>query len=143
MELIYRGTRDGTTSKIFHEKCDNKGPNICLYRNDKGYIFGGYSSISWTNKGGHHLAKDSFIFTLTNIHNTEPKIFENTGKDMVYHDSDYGPSFNDDICIYSDFRKKAYFPYKYKDNLGKGKSIFTNNNSDVYVKEIEVFKIFK
>ena len=25
MELLYRGSRDGTTSKIFHEKCDNKG----------------------------------------------------------------------------------------------------------------------
>ena len=36
MELLYRGSRDGTTSNIFHNKCDNKGPTICLYKNEKG-----------------------------------------------------------------------------------------------------------
>ena len=46
MELIFRGTRDGMHNKSFHNKCDNKGPNICLIRNEKGHIFGGYSSIS-------------------------------------------------------------------------------------------------
>ncbi len=61
-ELLYRGSRDGTTSKIFHEKCDNQGPTICLYKNNKDYIFGGYSSISWTNKGSQHSAPDSFVF---------------------------------------------------------------------------------
>ena len=34
MKLLYRGTKDGTTSLKFHEKCDNKGPTICLYKND-------------------------------------------------------------------------------------------------------------
>ena len=41
MQLIYRGSRDGTTSLCFHNKCDNKGPTICLYKNEKGNIFGG------------------------------------------------------------------------------------------------------
>ena len=36
MELIYRGSRDGTTSNIFHNKCDNKGPTIILFKNEKG-----------------------------------------------------------------------------------------------------------
>ena len=31
MELIYRGSRDGTTSNIFHNKYDNKGPTIIFY----------------------------------------------------------------------------------------------------------------
>ena len=48
MELIYRGTRDGIGSDIFHNKCDNQGPTIVLCKNEKGNIFGGYSSISWT-----------------------------------------------------------------------------------------------
>ena len=39
LELLYRGTRDGTTSKKFHEKCDDKGPTITLYKNDNGSIF--------------------------------------------------------------------------------------------------------
>ena len=36
MQLIYRGSRDGTTSNCFHNKCDNKRPTICLYKNEKG-----------------------------------------------------------------------------------------------------------
>ena len=33
MELIYRGSRDGTTATAFHIKCDNMGPTIILFRN--------------------------------------------------------------------------------------------------------------
>jgi len=40
IELIYRGSRDGTLSKNFHEKCDNKELTIILIKNEKGNIFG-------------------------------------------------------------------------------------------------------
>jgi len=153
MELLYRGSRDGSTSKEFHDRCDNKGPTICLYKNDKDYIFGGYASISWTCKGGYYSARESFIFTLTNIHGTEPTKFPNTNKDKsVYHHSDYGPSFGDynDIDIRSDYKKSVSyirFPKDYKDTLNNGKSIFTgnldNNKNEIYIKEIEVFKLYK
>ena len=49
MELIYRGTRDGSDCNSFHNKCDNQGPTIVLCKNEKGNIFGGYASISWTS----------------------------------------------------------------------------------------------
>ena len=75
MELLFRGTRDGMTNKIFHNKCDNKGQTITLIKNEKGNIFGGYSSISWTSDGNFHSAPDSFLFTLTNNYNIEPTKF--------------------------------------------------------------------
>ena len=152
MELIYRGTRDGTTSQKFHEKCDNQGPTICLYKNDKGYVFGGYASVSWsTYSNGYYRAPDCFIFTLTNIHETEPTRFKFKGSsDSVYHGSSHGAHFGGDIKIFEDFNSKdsrSQFPDDYEDSLGKGKSIFTgdlnNNNYDFRVKEIEVFKLFK
>ena len=31
-ELLYRGSRDGSKSTVFHNKCDNQGPTICLYK---------------------------------------------------------------------------------------------------------------
>ena len=62
MKLLYRGTRDGMTSKNFHDKCDNKGKTISLFLNDKGNIFGGYSSIPWTKNGGDKTANDCFLF---------------------------------------------------------------------------------
>ena len=152
MELIYRGTRDGTTSQKFHEQCDNQGPTICLYKNDKGYAFGGYASISWsTYSNGYYRAPDCFIFTLTNIHETEPTRFKFKGSsDSVYHGSSHGAHFGGDIKIFEDFNSedsRSQFPDDYEDSLGKGKSIFTgdlnNNHYDFRVKEIEVFKLFK
>ena len=78
MELLYRGTRDGSGKDIFHNKCDNQGPTICLCKNEKGNIFGGYASISWTTDNNYHAANGSFLFTLTNIHGTAPTKFPNT-----------------------------------------------------------------
>ena len=152
MELLYRGSRDGSTSQAFHQKCDNQGPTICLYKNEKGYIFGGFASISWTSDGNTHEAKDSFIFTLTNIHWTEPTKFNNNDSNNVHHHKDRGPCFGNynDIYIQNDFKNcdsYSSFPCNYTDSLGKGKSIFTgdlnNDKNNFRLKEIEIFKLFK
>ena len=152
-ELLYRGTKDGSDSSIFHAKCDNKGPTICLYKNEKGNIFGGYTSLSWTNEGYHKPAPESFIFTMTNIYEIQPTKFSNSDtENSVFHHKDYGPTFCNDICIYKDFKKEnrsAYstFPESYKDTTNKGNSIFTGNSNnsetDFIIKEIEVFKVYK
>ena len=154
MELIYRGSRDGMTSNNFHNKCDNKNPTIVLYKNIKDSVFGGFTSLAWANSGNYRPDPQAFIFTLVNIHNSEPTKFkiksENEG---VYHSSGHGPTFgsNCDIGIsISDFlNSDAYtdFPCRYVDSLGKGRSIFTgdfnNDNKAFRLKEIEVFQLFK
>ena len=144
MELLYRGTRDGKSCNDFHNKCDNKGPTICLYKSEKGYIFGGYSPISWTSSGNWKELNDSFIFTLTNIYDKSTKFPHIEGNDSVYHYSSHGPTFND-FYIKDNFKYELNFPRCYKDVLGKGKSIFTgdNNDSSLNIKEIEVFKLSK
>ena len=152
MELLYRGTRDGMTSNAFHNKCNNISPTLCLFKCTKGYIFGGYAATSWTNNNeGYKSASSSFIFTLSNIHNTSPTKFQNTNSSYsIYDHSNYGPTFGGghDICIFYDNNNnncnKSNFPYSYQDTLGKGKSIFTgdlnNSNNTFTLKEIEVFK---
>jgi len=125
-----------------------------LFRNDKGNIFGGYVSVSWKNSGGWQLAPDSFLFTLTNIHNTQPTKFQlnNNCKNQIFFNSNYGPDFGTaDLYCYKIFLNQyndnceSNFPRAFEDNLGKGKSIFTGdlNNKNKYIKmnEIEIFKI--
>ena len=151
LELIYRGTRDGMNSYSFHNKCDNKGPTICLYKNESNHIFGAYASISWTKAGDWKTATESFLFTLTNIYNIEPNKFAHSEKDKVYsvyHNNEFGPSFGAgrDISIANDFTKGdsyANFPSTYIDNIGKGNSIFSSNLkwNKFKLKEVEVFKI--
>ena len=154
MELIYRGSRDGMTPTNFHNKCDNKNPTIVLYKNTKDSVFGGYTSLAWQNSGDYRPDPKAFIFTLINIHNSEPTKFNVTSeKEGVYHSSSYGPTFgsNCDIGIgISNFlNSDAYtdFPCRYNDSLGKGRSIFTgdfnNDNTKFRLKEIEVFQLFK
>ena len=153
MELLYRGTRDGSESNVFHNKCDNQGPTICLIKNDKDNIFGGYASISWSSDSGYKSANDSFLFTLTNIHNINPIKFPNTNSSQsVYHGSDYGPIFGGgehDLYIYNNYLTRGSstkFGHSYQDTSGKGCSIFTgdanNNNHQIKIKELEVFKLY-
>ena len=143
------------TSNVFHNKFDNKGESITLIKNEKENIFGGYASISWTspNSATWYSAPESFIFTLSNIYNTEPTKFPSKNdKKEVYHSSGHGPCFGGgtDLGVYGDILNSggwSWFPNTYQDILDKGKSIFTgdsnNSNAKFKIKEIEVFKIFK
>ena len=156
MELLYRGTRDGTSANIFHNKCDNKGPTICLYKNEKGNIFGGYASISWTSPSSscYKSGNGCFLFTLTNIYGTEPTKFPNTNQNnAVCHNSSLGPvfgsAFNLNIC--GDYLNgtESYAliggSYNdYQDVLGKGHSVFSGdvNTNHFKLKELEVFKVY-
>jgi len=150
MELLYRGTRDGMSAQAFHNKCNNKGPTISLFKNEKGYIFGGYASIDWTSSNGGKSAPDSFIFTLTNMYNISPTKFPNSNTSQsIYDYSKYGPCFGSgcDIAIEFNIESQNYthFPKSYSDVLGKGYSIFKgdNDNYSFNLKEIEVFKLIK
>jgi len=152
MKLLYRGTRDGMTYNIFHSKCNNQGPTITLFKNDKGNIFGGYASTDWTSSNSYKSAPDSFLFTLTNIHGSEPTKFPNSNTSYsIYDASNFGPTFGggyDIETLYnSNYSFCSWFPHSYQDILGKGRSIFTgdlnNSNTNFNLKEIEVFKVFK
>ena len=152
MELIYRGTRDGSDCNSFHNKCDNQGPTIVLCQNEKGNIFGGYASISWTSDNQYHKADESFIFTLTNMHGTVPTRYldKKHPQNAVYHGNDRGPSFGGghDIYICNNFLNNncsSNIGHSYQDVLGKGYSIFSGdtNTRNFKVKELEVFKLFK
>ena len=148
LELLYRGSRDGMSNEIFHNKCNNQGPTISLIKSEKDYIFGGYASIDWTSYGNYRKAPESFIFTLTNMYNIELTKFPNSDPNYsIGDDTTYGPVFGNcfDICIQFPSSHQINFPKSYDDVLGKGKSIFTGDNkvSNFNLKEIEVFKLIK
>ena len=92
--------------------------------------------------------EDSFIFTLTNIHGTEPTKFpHNKGQDSIKYSSKEGPTF-DDFYIFNNFlnvEHESKFPRGHKDILLKGSSLITgfnnNNTRNFKIREIEVFKL--
>ena len=150
LKLLYRGTKDGINSKKLHDKCDNQGKTITLYRNDKGNIFGGYASIPWSSEGGTwKSAPDSFIFTLTNIYNYKPTKLPAKKQGMnykeVYHNESYGPTFGNDLGLYSNNKGWALKFETYEGLLGKTNSLFTGEENEgkdsLTVNEVEVFKL--
>ena len=46
-KLCWRASRDGWLSSRFHSLCDEKGPTVTIVKVGK-YIFGGYTSLSWS-----------------------------------------------------------------------------------------------
>ena len=146
-KLLYRVSRDGDGSDIFHKYCDNKGPTIIFAKINNGYRFGGYSGISWTCEGKCFYDKDAFLFSLNN----KLKIMNNNTKETVYHGSVNGPDFaitgrnelvfnwNNNKCLtgkknYCNDSGKAY-TFRNKDLVGvdvKGEYNFDVEDYEVY-----------
>ncbi len=49
-KLIYRSSEHGYTGESFHEYCDNKGPTLIVIKSSGGWIFGGYTTQSWSGE---------------------------------------------------------------------------------------------
>ncbi|CDW83643.1 tldc domain-containing protein [Stylonychia lemnae] len=95
-ELLYRGTRDGFTSSIFHSRCDQQAPTLTFIASDKDKVFGGYTSIPWTQSPKLYQDDKAFIFSLTN--KTKLKPYQNF-QQAVIHDKSQLVYFGADLKI--------------------------------------------
>ena len=50
-KLIYRASANGYKGDSFHECCDDVGPTLIVIKSSEGWIFGGYTTQSWSEKG--------------------------------------------------------------------------------------------
>jgi len=66
-KLIYRGSRDGFTSDVFHKKCDAFKPTLTIVQSSiKDKIFGGFTDLDWTISGNSYKPTEgAFLFSLT------------------------------------------------------------------------------
>ncbi|GBC03014.1 hypothetical protein RclHR1_04930011 [Rhizophagus clarus] len=96
--LLYRRSRDGNTSKAFHEKCDNIESTIVVAKlTNSEQIVGGYNPLFWDKSEEFKSTKDSFIFSFTNKNNYQssklgyPDEYEFLSS--IYCNGNYGPTF--------------------------------------------------
>ncbi len=94
-KLIYRASDHEYTAKSFHEYCDDKGPTFIVIKSSGGWIFGGYTTQSWSGWGiflifiyhfesiGSKTDDKAFIFTLKNPHGVEPTRYMKRKKSKV------------------------------------------------------------
>ena len=50
-KLLYRASEHGYTAESFHQYCDDKGPTLIVIKSSGGWIFGGYTTRSWSGDG--------------------------------------------------------------------------------------------
>ena len=50
-KLLYRASEHEYSAKSFHECCDDKGPTLVIIKSSGGWIFGGYTTQSWSRYG--------------------------------------------------------------------------------------------
>ena len=137
--LLYRATRDGDESRIFHLKCDNYKNTLVIVKTKKGIIFGGFTCETWNGNGIDKKDKNAFCFSLD-----KKKIYNSiNGKNAIFACPDFGPAFEN--CIFE--IKDKCFEYgglcsdesqNYFDNH---ESICEINNGDEQfdVEDVEVF----
>ena len=58
-ELIYRASEHEYTAESFHKYCDDQGPTLVIIKSSDGWIFGGFTTQSWSGNG--ILSQFSFI----------------------------------------------------------------------------------
>ena len=92
-KLLYRGSRDGFESKIFHSKCDNIKGTLIIIENNKGIKFGGFTKETWNGEYKAKFDENAFCFSISlkKIY----KVIKN--KEAIRVDPKFGPVFLNDI----------------------------------------------
>ena len=50
-KLLYRASEHGYTASSFHSFCNDQGPTLIVIKSSEGWIFGGYTTQSWSGDG--------------------------------------------------------------------------------------------
>jgi hypothetical protein len=144
-KLILRGSRDGFSSRKFHEICDNRSHTITIIKaEDSNEILGGYNPIIWKSDYSKGYTKDSFIFSFKNKENIEDHILGRVvdGSFAIENHPEYGPIFGSDgLYLHDD--NFCYRGYCSSLAASHDKSITETSDFYFFVDEYEIFQITK
>ena len=114
-KLIYRATRDGFRTSIFHAKCDNIPNTLTIIKSTNGCIFGGYTSVAWDSTSGFKADPTAFIFSLVNFSSApQPSLIRAKfgNKHSIYCDASRGITFGNghdiSICSHSNTTNESF-----------------------------------
>ena len=143
-KLLYRATKDGDSSEMFHKKCDNIKGTLTLVKTKKAFIFGGYTNMKWTDYSCYDRDRkddDAFCFSID-----LKKIYKSKKTDRsIQCDNDYGPIFGSTFfrinnnCLINGGKMDEKLNENYE---GQQKENEINNGETNFgIIEVEVFDI--
>jgi len=149
-QLLYKATRDGFSASIFHQLCDDKGATISVIKSSEGWLFGGFTTQSWSGNGVNKADPQAFLFTLTNPHNIPATKFITIQQQCAIHGHQgSGPIFGgcggNDIHVNTNSNINTHsntdFPNLYKDTTGKAQSTLFTGSRHFSTTDIEIYTI--
>eukprot|EP00026_Physarum_polycephalum_P009528 Phypoly_transcript_09656.p1 GENE.Phypoly_transcript_09656~~Phypoly_transcript_09656.p1 ORF type:complete len:440 (+),score=86.82 Phypoly_transcript_09656:73-1320(+) len=146
--LLYKATRDGFAADDFHRVCDGKGPTLALIQSSEGFLFGGYTPISWDSTNGFLAHPDCFVYTLTNPHSIPPTRYNLHRGNMEaiccspLYSVTFGGGYDIVVCSNSNESSNSYtnFPHSYEDTTEKERDTFTGN-WQFTTRDVEVYSV--
>ncbi|XP_042320170.1 interferon-induced protein 44-like [Sceloporus undulatus] len=93
--LLYKGSVHGYNANIFHNICNRQGPTVAVAYNSSGYIFGGFTVLSYASSGTYLVDEKAFLFRLKGKEEKlcPLKIPVKNASQAVYDHSSSGPNF--------------------------------------------------
>ena len=139
-KLLYKGTTDGDTIEVFHNKCDNQYPTISIIESTDGQIFGGYTTKSWDKNNLKDIPDpDSFLF---NLNNTKKYPVSNDKGLMSNYICDFGGKNFHELYLCN-----QYFSNNGKCDNGNGFNFknyeLSGGKSSFKIKEVEIYKVIE
>jgi hypothetical protein len=152
LTLLYRGSRDGFECSSFHARCDGRSHTITIVETTRGFVFGGYTPLAWdsSNTNKQDDSMQSFIFTIRNAANTDPRQFSLKPEQKHYAiqgHSSYGPIFGGGCDFYLCYKgnpskpNHTNFGHSYMNDTGQNANTFLAGEQQFAVKELEVFEV--
>jgi len=136
--LLYRASRDGIDTNIFHNKCNNKEATIVIAKvRGTNQIIGGYNPLEWDSSNSTKSTMDSFLFSFTNVKdiNTARIGRVKNIERAIYCHNHLGPAFGPNSDLYYNNCKW----YCSQSNYHSINLSFNNFSADDY----EVFQVIR
>ncbi|KAA0712180.1 Interferon-induced protein 44-like [Triplophysa tibetana] len=133
LTLLYKASVHGYDASAFHQRCDRQGPTLLVAYNNSGYVFGGYTSVDYTQSGQNVIDEEAFLFGFKD--KTFVSIKVNRGHHARLDDSGV-PNFD-----------HLYFCYNNQPRVhNQGGQAFTYNSAtffgnDTILRDLEVYKV--
>ncbi|TNV80094.1 hypothetical protein FGO68_gene3706 [Halteria grandinella] len=138
--LLFRGSIDSFTSKIFHQLCDNRTNTLTIVKSTDGKIVGGFTTQTW-NHSGYKQDGSAWLFNMqaNNIFKVKPSA------NAIFAYSSYGPTFGNghDLIIHDNCNSNSssYANASSYDYNGSGNLFLTQAQAKFQVQEIEVYQL--
>ena len=147
-KLLYRASRDGDSSLIFHRNCDGIPNTVIIIETIKGKKFGGFTSQIWDRNGDFKYDENCFLFSLN-----KKEIYYIKNPDIaILCSKNKGPNFGSgsDICIEDNcmrtnqnFTFQSSFYYRNENYALNDEKFFTVKDLDVYQVDFGDYTIIK